>query len=226
MIDFDLHADLDRIHSSFPPAKHLPIIGITTNYADGDASIRERYYQQVSEAGGTPLLIPPIENINVMINTLENIDALILSGGADHNPLWMGKEPEKGLGHINATRDLAELRLAVLAYHRQIPMLGICRGMQTLAIALGGEVTQDIHTQIKHDQDADKNEPTHSISIAKNSTLYHIYPTEKLFVNSFHHQAVNNTGDRFIATATAPDGIIEAMESTEYKSILGVLLHA
>ena len=225
MIDFDLRADLDRIHSSFPPAKHRPIIGITTNYADGDASIRERYYQQVTEAGGTPLLIPPIENIDVMINTLENIDALILSGGADHNPLWLGKEPEKGLGHINATRDLPELRLAVLAYHRQIPMLGICRGMQTLAIALGGEVTQDIHTQIKHDQDADKNEPTHSISIEKNSTLYHIYPSEKLFVNSFHHQAVSNTGDRFIATATAPDGIIEAMESAEYKSILGVQWH-
>ena len=81
--------------------------------------------------------------------------------------------------------------------------------------ALGGEVTQDIHTQIKHDQDADKNEPTHSISIEKNSTLYHIYPSEKLFVNSFHHQAVSNTGDRFVATATAPDGIIEAMESTD-----------
>ena len=113
MIDFDLRADLDRIHSSFPPAKHRPIIGITTNYADGDATIRERYYQQVTEAGGTPLLIPPIENVDVMLNTLENIDALILSGGADHNPSWLGKEPEKGLGHINATIDLPELRIAV-----------------------------------------------------------------------------------------------------------------
>ncbi len=225
MKSFDIQEYISRIYSSYPAALPRPVIGITTNYADGNASIRDRYYKQVVLAGGTPLLIPPIDNAEVIINTLEHIDALILSGGADHNPLWMGREPEKGLHHINATRDLPEFLITQLGYNQQIPILGICRGMQTLAITLGGEVQQDIHVEIKHDQDADKNEPTHSISVVKDSILYDIYHSDKLHINSFHHQAVSNVGEHFRVTARSKDGIIEAMESTEHKSVMGVQWH-
>ncbi len=218
MKQFDLNSHLNQIHSSYPAAHHRPLIGITTNYVDGDATLRNRYYKQVVDAGGTPMLIPPVSDPEVIINTLENIDGLLLTGGGDHNPLWAGEEPQKELHGINATRDLPELLITRLAFNRQIPMFGICRGMQTLAFALGGRVAQDINATLKHSQEADKSEPTHSVILSPESMI-------RIFVNSFHHQAVSDTGPHFQATASSPDGIIEAMESTEHKSILGVQWH-
>lgn len=225
MKQFDLNSHLNQIHSSYPAAHHRPLIGITTNYVDGDATLRNRYYKQVVDAGGTPMLIPPVSDPEVIINTLENIDGLLLTGGGDHNPLWAGEEPQKELHGINATRDLPELLITRLAFNRQIPMFGICRGMQTLAFALGGRVAQDINATLKHSQEADKSEPTHSVILSPESMIRDIYGTEQIFVNSFHHQAVSDTGPHFQATASSPDGIIEAMESTEHKSILGVQWH-
>ncbi|MCB6901047.1 membrane dipeptidase [Hoylesella buccalis] len=225
MKQFDLNSHLNQIHSSYPAAHHRPLIGITTNYVDGDATLRNRYYKQVVDAGGTPMLIPPVSDPEVIINTLENIDGLLLTGGGDHNPLWAGEEPQKELHGINATRDLPELLITRLAFNRQIPMFGICRGMQTLAFALGGRVAQDINATLKHSQEADKSEPTHSVILSPESMIRDIYDSEHIFVNSFHHQAVSDTGPHFQATASSPDGIIEAMESTEHKSILGVQWH-
>ena len=225
MKQFDLNSHLNQIHSSYPAAHHRPLIGITTNYVDGDATLRDRYYKQVVDAGGTPMLIPPVSDPEVIINTLENIDGLLLTGGGDHNPLWAGEDPQKELHGINATRDLPELLITRLAFNRQIPMFGICRGMQTLAFALGGRVAQDINATLKHSQEADKSEPTHSVILSPESMIRDIYGTEQIFVNSFHHQAVSDTGAHFQATASSPDGIIEAMESTEHKSILGVQWH-
>lgn len=225
MKQFDLNSHLNQIHSSYPAAHHRPLIGITTNYVDGDATLRDRYYKQVVNAGGTPMLIPPVSDPEVIINTLENIDGLLLTGGGDHNPLWAGEEPQKELHGINATRDLPELLITRLAFNRQIPMFGICRGMQTLAFALGGRVAQDINATLKHSQEADKSEPTHSVILSPESMIRDIYGSQQIFVNSFHHQAVSDTGPHFKATASSPDGIIEAMESTEHKSILGVQWH-
>lgn len=229
MESFSLQTHLDQIHSQYPPAVSRPVIGITTNYAEVDACVRDRYYKQVVDAGGTPILIPPIADENVIINTLDCIDGLILTGGGDINPLWSGEQPSPKLQNINAERDLPELLITRLAYNRQVPMLGICRGMQTLAVALDGKVTQDISDQpgvLKHSQDSDRSMDTHSVNIHDtDSMLFGIYQTPDIFVNSFHHQAIADTGSRFRVVATAPDGIVEAMESTEYKSILGVQWH-
>ena len=225
METFDLESHLQGVYSTFPEAQHQPVIGITSDYASGDATLRERYYKQVVEAGGVPFIIPPVADTSVIVNTLQHLDGLILTGGADHNPLWMGEEPAPGLHHVNRERDLAELVLVRLAYNRQIPMLGICRGIQTLAIALGGKVEQDIRQEMKHIQDAEREEPTHSVRIVKDSTLYNIYGGEKIFVNSFHHQAVSVPGGKLRIIAKSTDGIIEAVESCEYKSILGVQWH-
>jgi microsomal dipeptidase-like Zn-dependent dipeptidase/anthranilate/para-aminobenzoate synthase component II len=192
----------------------------------------------VVEAGGVPVIIPPVADKQVIINTLGRIDGLILSGGGDYNPLWAGEEPSPLLHGINKERDNAELLIARLAYNRQIPMLGICRGIQTLAMALGGKVKQDVSLlniedgklRIKHSQDADRSEPTHSVSVEKDSILFRLYSSmfnvqSSIYVNSFHHQAVSDTGSKFRVVATAPDGVIEAMESCEFKSILGVQWH-
>jgi len=225
MNNFDLESYLTDVYTNYPEANNQPIIGLTANYSNIDATLRSVYYQQIVKAGGTPVIIPPVADKDVIINTLSHLDGLILTGGADYNPLWTGEEPSPKLHHINRERDLAELMITRLAFNRQIPMLGICRGIQTLAMALGGKVIQDIDNKIKHDQDADRNEPTHSVTIATNSILEKIYDEEKLFVNTFHHQAVGEPGPHLKVTAKAPDGIIEGIESNEYKSILGVQWH-
>ena len=179
-------------------------------------------------AGGVPLIIPPLDDSDAIINTLDRIDGLILSGGGDYNPLFCGEEPSPRLHSINGERDLPELLITRLAYNRQIPMLGICRGIQTLAMALGGTVIQDIADTdglIKHSQDAHRSVPTHSVSVSEDSVLHKIYGCRSLYVNSFHHQAVGEVGDRFRVVAHSCDGIVEAMESTEMKSIIGVQWH-
>ncbi len=224
---FDWQSYLTTAYGSFPEAKRKPVIGLTGNYGELACKLNEGYYKSIWRAGGVPVIIPPIADTDVLINTLEHIDGLLLTGGADFNPLYAGEEPSPRLGGINAERDLPELLITQLAYNRQIPMLGICRGIQTLAMALGGKVQQDISdvAQIRHSQDADRSEPTHSVTIEPDSTLFNIYNKEKLFVNSFHHQAVCDPGERFRVIAHSADGIIEAIESREYKSIIGVQWH-
>ena len=238
MKPFDLNGCLNDVYSRYPEAGRKPVIGLTGNFAEGETRLVERYYKGIAEAGGVPVVIPPLADKDVIINTLDSLDGLMLTGGGDINPLWAGEEPSPRLHSINRERDEAELLAVRLAYNRQIPMLGICRGIQVLVTALGGEVEQDIaegmqagrltpggHALLKHSQDADRREPTHTVIIEKDSALYGIYGTGTLAVNSFHHQSVRKCGARFKVTAVAPDGVIEAIESSEYKSIMGVQWH-
>ena len=245
MEDFNIASHLRSAYTAFPEAKPRPVIGITANYGDGTSKIIDQYYLQVIRAGCIPVLLPPVADAQVIINTLDRIDAVLFSGGGDINPLWNGEEPRRQLGGINASRDAAELMTVRLAYNRQIPMLGICRGIQTLAVALGGKVEQDIYSapvsatgrpaQLRHSQDAARTEPTHSVSIDADSILGQCYPEEaskagdgnrfRLLVNSFHHQAIAQPGPRFRVIAQAPDGVVEAIESSELKPILGVQWH-
>ena len=257
MENFNLQSHLDEVYAHFPEGDRRPVIGITGNFNDGEATLSKRYYDSVIRAGGIPVIIPPVADRHVLANTLDTIDGLLLSGGADLNPLWTGDEPSTRLHRINEERDLPELLITRMAFNRQIPMLGICRGIQTLAVALGGRVAQDVYEareqqdgqpaarerskifglrsnaqqapalapMIKHSQEAGRNELTHSVNIGQGSMLYGIYKQEKIFVNSFHHQAVSDGGKRFVVTATAPDGVIEAIESSEYKPIMGVQWH-
>lgn len=249
MQNYDLDAHLAELYDHYPEGTNRPVIGIVTNFADQDVTIREVFHKQVIDAGGTPLLIPPTTDTQVIVNILNRIDGLLLTGGADVNPLWEGEEPIRNMGSINNKRDLSELLTTRLAYNRQIPIFAVCRGLQVLAIALGGKVQQHIYdpyiveeteekklarmksvttlrpAKLKHDQSASFNEPTHSIKIAPDSVLYSIYKQEKIFVNSFHHQAVSMPGKRFKVTAYAPDGVIECMESAEFKPIMSVQWH-
>ena len=227
MNTFDLKSQTADAYSQLHAAKNRPVIGITGNYNELTCKLAEGYYKQIVEAGGSPVIIPPVSDKASILSTLDRIDALLLSGGADYNPLYAGEEPCAKLGGINAERDLPELLIAQLAFNRQMPILGICRGIQTLAMALGGHVKQDISDiqTIKHSQDADRSQATHSVSIAIDSTLYNIYKEETLFVNSFHHQAVDDGGAHFRTVAKSADGMIEAIESIEFKSVIGVQWH-
>ena len=222
---FDLQAQLNQVYAHFPEAPRRPLIGITGNYEDLTCKLAEGYYKQVVAAGGTPVIVPPLSSTETIVETLRHLDGLLLSGGADINPLYQGEEPIPALHGINRERDLPELLITRLAYDRQLPILGICRGIQTLAVALGGKVEQDIKASIKHSQEADRSEPTHTVAVDQDSTLYNIYGSPTLLVNSFHHQAVREPGSKLRVVAKAPDGIIEAVESAEFKSVLGVQWH-
>lgn len=228
METFDLNSHFNQLYTSAPISHDRPVVGITTNYEGIDATVRSAYYRQILRAGGTPLLIPPVADIPTILSTLDTVDAVLLTGGGDFNPLWNGDEPVPGLHNINRERDLPELLLTRFAYDRQMPLLGICRGIQTLAIALDGHVVQDMpHTEqlLKHSQDADREEPTHSVSIFPQTTLHRIYNADRIYVNSFHHQAIDVPGSRLRTSAKAPDGTIEAIESSEHKAVLGVQWH-
>lgn len=229
MNKFNLQQHLDETYTSAPSHAYRPLIGITTNHEGIDATLREVYYKQIVSAGGTPVLIPPVADNDVLLSTLDTLDAIVLSGGGDFNPLWAGEQPVPQLHNINNERDLPELLLTRYAFDRQMPMLGICRGIQTLAMSLGGHVEQDIKptpTLIKHSQTSHQSTQTHSVNIKPGTMLSDIFDGEDtIYVNSFHHQAVDNPGKHMRTAATAPDGTIEAIESSEQKPVIGVQWH-
>lgn len=229
MNKFNLQQHLNETYTSAPSHAYRPLIGITTNHEGIDATLREVYYKQIVSAGGTPVLIPPVADNDVLLSTLDTLDAIVLSGGGDFNPLWAGEQPVPQLHNINNERDLPELLLTRYAFDRQLPMLGICRGIQTLAMSLGGHVEQDIKptpTLIKHSQTSHQSTQTHSVNIKPGTMLSDIFDGEDtIYVNSFHHQAVDNPGNHMRTAATAPDGTIEAIESSEQKPIIGVQWH-
>lgn len=213
-------------------AGQKPVVCLTGSYGEYGCQLAEAYFDSVLQAGGVPLILPPFEQIDDIEEILQRVDAIIFSGGGDLNPLMLGEEPERELHSITAQRDLQELVLMRRALDKQIPVLGICRGIQVMAAATGGKLIQDIYTSplltqplIKHSQQLDRPYASHSISIEPDSLLHSIFGTTRLEVNSFHHQAVANPGPGFRIVAQSPDGVVEAIESTDYKSVLGVQWH-
>lgn len=233
---FDWNGIYNKSISGFSTKETKPLIGITGNYDKETCMLAEGYYQSVLKAGGIPVIIPPriieggAETPNAIeASLLDRLDGIIFSGGGDPNPLLFGEEPIKELHSITPERDVQELLLVRYAYDRQIPMLGICKGIQMINAALGGTLYQDIHSQmdgtrIKHSQDQDRRFPSHTVKIEEDSILHRLFG-EELAVNSFHHQACKSAAPCLKVTATAPDGVIEAVESNEFKSILGVQWH-
>lgn len=208
---------------------HAPVIGISGNFRDGDCTLAQGYYMSVLEAGGTPVVIPPYDNEKSLVSLLDTLDGIVLSGGADIDPDYLREEPLDCVS-VNPRRDAQEMLLVHLAVARQIPVLGICRGIQTLAAALGGKLYQDIRSQhdrpcIEHSQTIARGLPSHQVSLEKDSVLYGLFQKDSLAVNSFHHQAVKEAPAGFRVTAWGPDGIIEAMESVSFRPILGVQWH-
>lgn len=128
---FDMQALDEGIHSRFPNHKEAPLIGLTGNFSDGNLTLAPGYYQSIIQAGGVPVVIPPYEDTNLLINTLEQLDGLLLTGGGDLNPLFLHEDPIRELHSINPYRDRQELLLTRLAANRQIPILGICRGCRS-----------------------------------------------------------------------------------------------
>ncbi|MBQ8936651.1 MAG: gamma-glutamyl-gamma-aminobutyrate hydrolase family protein, partial [Bacteroidaceae bacterium] len=236
---FNWKSTYDSLHATFPGSRRTPLIGITGNFGEKGCELAEGYFESVLRAGATPVVLPPTTDADALTSALDRIDGLLLSGGADLNPLYVGEEPIPALGGINPRRDLCELLLIRLAYDRQLPILGICRGIQMLVAALDGSIWQDLGytsdhpgesgaptSLLKHSQTLDRAVASHTVRTAEGSLLRQIMGgAETLFVNSFHHQAVREAGPHLRVSATAADGVVEAVESSEHKSILGVQWH-
>ncbi len=228
---FDWKALAREAHDHRPHLSRRPIIGITGNYGDKGCELAEGYWRSVLEAGGVPLIIPPYPDTEAIANALLHVDAVLLSGGGDMNPLFVGEQPSPRLHGITPQRDMAELQLIRIALDMQLPILGICCGIQMLTVAMDGSIMQDIAEGmpgaqlIKHSQDMPREWASHTVSVSADSLLAKIMDSETLYVNSFHHQAVKQTGSHLRVSATSPDGVIEAVESNEHKPILAVQWH-
>lgn len=225
---------LFREVDNFSPKKEKlqpPRIGISSNRKDGLSCIADTYVQSVLKAGGAPVLIPVITDMEALTAIVSGLDGLLMSGGGDINPLYVGEEPVPQLQDVDTFRDEFDLILLRLATNRQLPVMGICRGHQLINVAFGGSVYQDIHSQhearlFKHSQTMPREQVSHSVRITDTSSrLFDILKKEPdIFVNSFHHQAVKDIAPEFKETTVAPDGINEAMEHSE-KEIFSVQWH-
>lgn len=204
----------------FRPAESLPRIGISANRRDGQTCLAETYIQSVIQAGGAPVVIPATTDVRVLTAVVQDLDGILMSGGGDINPLFVGEEPLPALQDVDTLRDRYDLLLIRLASNRQIPLMGICRGHQMLNAAFGGTLYQDIYSQadtdvIKHSQKMAREEASHTVHLEDGCVIA---------VNSFHHQAVKDVAPEFVQTAVAPDGINEGMRHPE-KSVFSVQWH-
>lgn len=228
--------DLNRLHELTDSCDvnlqvaRPPLIGLSTSHQTGGSRLSGPYIQAILKAGGAPVLIPAITDGATLRAIVANLDGIVLTGGADLNPLWYGQQPIEALQTVDPVRDAYELKLLKLATDRNIPVLGICRGEQLINIAFGGTLYQDIPSQrpayhIKHVQDLPTEAVSHSASVTPGSQLAAILGQSELMVNSLHHQAVQTIAPGFRAVAFAADSVIEAIEAWPDRPILGVQWH-
>ena len=208
-----------------------PLIGITCGY-DNEMErvlLTQFYSRGVLASGGVPLLLPPVSGEGIGERYCELLDGLILSGGGDVDPEYFGEEPISGSGEITPERDAFEIALVQKWLEGGKPLLAICRGMQVLNIAAGGDIYQDIKTQgkdlIKHIQEAPKWYASHKLYLEDGTLLSKIFPEKSIKVNSFHHQAVRRLAPGFNCAARSSDGLIEAIEFSSKVFVLGVQWH-
>jgi putative glutamine amidotransferase len=193
-----------------------------------ELALGERYLEAVRLAGGMPVVLAPVEadGIDVLLGRL---DAICLSGGPDLDPASYGVGPHERLGPTQPQLDRFELELARAAVARGLPVLGLCRGMQVLNVALGGSLHQhlpDLGGGIEHRQQRLTSEPSHRVTLERQSRLTKLIGRRYLEVNSFHHQALHVLGRGLAVAGRAPDGVVEAVEAPGRRFIFGVQWNA
>lgn len=208
------------------------IIGILTFLQDEKSGRKQEingaFAFCIEKAGGIPLLLPIVDNKEVLSDYLDLIDGLILVGGEDMSPLYYGEDPIMSLP-VGLRRDRTEMKILRMVQEKGLITLGVCRGHQVGAVAYGASLYQDLPKQfgndIAHAPNRERGylENYHKISVEPGSKLYALYG-DRLSVNSYHHQAIKEAGDRLEVTARSADGLIEAVESTD-GHFIGVQFH-
>ncbi len=210
-----------------------PLIGITTrlDLTQNTFYLRRYYAEAVAVAGGDPLYIPLIADEAYLQSLTERLDGLLLSGSnSDLDPAYYDEEPRQHLGNVCAERDQTDLGLLKFAEARNLPILAICFGAQSLAVSRGGSLFQDLPSELpevlKHDQGEPYGRPSHRITIEVDSLLAQLAGTITARVNTSHHQAIKEPGENLRITATTRDGVIECVEDTRAdRFVLGVQWH-
>ena len=202
---------------SFAP---FVFVTATTETLRGRSRVRvnEAYTSALADAGLLPVVLPPLDP-RLAVAALSGVSGLVLTGGEDIDPAEFGEAPHASVSGVHAARDAYELALARAAAEHRIPTLAICRGIQVMNVALGGTLIQDIPSQspsdIPHAPEGRREERTHAVRIDPKSRLAGIVGATEISTNSSHHQSVARVGDGLHVTGRAPDGIVEAMESTD-----------
>ena len=210
-----------------------PIIGITgvARTVDGveRTGVNSAYVASLLRAGGMPFILSPLIPLEMVAEAAGRLDGVLLTGGEDVAPEAYGATRHAALGVVDPRRDALELGLIRAAHTRGLPILGICRGIQILNIALGGTLWQDLPserpTSLPHGQIAGRTARTHPVSVTAGSRLAAAVGGGRLEVNSFHHQAIRDLAPSLVATATALDGIVEGVETTVGGWLLAVQWH-
>jgi putative glutamine amidotransferase len=191
--------------------------------------IYTRYIQALEQVGLAPVLITPGHSAGAIEALLDACCGLVLSGGEDVDPARYGEPPSPALGAVERARDESEFRAVDAALARAMPIFGICRGMQLLNVYFGGTLYQDIPTEFRGDLQHQQLEPwekrSHCATVVQETMLHDIVGSDRLFINSFHHQAVKDVGRGLRISACADDGIIEGIEHVDHDWIVGVQWH-
>ncbi|MFC7394478.1 gamma-glutamyl-gamma-aminobutyrate hydrolase family protein [Scopulibacillus cellulosilyticus] len=206
-----------------------PIIGITSDIEAQKFYVKKPYVSSIMDAGGLPYIFPQTHDTAIIQDLLDHVNGLLLTGGSDIDPSLYGEEPQPGLGQIKPDRDQFEMLLIQEALKRNMAIFAICRGSNMLNVAAGGNIIQDILSQnphpLQHYQLAPRDYCSHQIVINTGTLLHQIIQLDKMKVNSFHHQAVKNPAPGFQISAASSDGVIESIESTVHRFVLGVQWH-
>jgi putative glutamine amidotransferase len=193
--------------------------------------VTEAYVQAITAAGGCPVLIPlglPAELLN---DLLARLDGILFTGGGDIDPAFYGVAPHPKVDGVDLDRDGVELHLLEKAVSQGVPFLGICRGLQLANVGLGGTLYADITAQrpgaLRHDYypDYPRDYPAHTVEVRSGSRLATILNGSHLNVNSLHHQGIDRLAPVLLPVASAPDGIVEAVELPEHPFGLAVQWH-
>jgi putative glutamine amidotransferase len=184
------------------------------------------YIHVLEQIGATAVLITPAHSPAAIDALIGMCSGLMLTGGEDVDPSFYGEKPSPALGAVQRARDEMEFRAVTCAMQREIPIFGICRGAQLLNVHFGGTLYQDLATEapgdLLHEQAVAWDKGSHHVTVEPDSLLCTLVGDDRLFINSFHHQAVKDVGRELRVVARADDGLIEAIEHESYPWLLGV----